>query len=49
MKTQITLRTVFSHSDKIFCSLWGAMVFTKQKAAKEMVSDISARQLASLH
>ncbi|MCC4816490.1 diguanylate cyclase [Vibrio lentus] len=49
LKTQITLRTaVVLPFVMIFLFTMGVMVFTQKQSYKEMVSDISARQLASL-
>lgn len=49
LKTQITLRTaVVLPFVLIFLFTMGVMVFTQKQSYKEMVSDISARQLTSL-
>ncbi|MGF1853405.1 EAL domain-containing protein [Vibrio satsumensis] len=49
LKTQITLRTaVVLPFVMIFLFTMGVMVFTQKQSYKEMVSDVSARQLTSL-
>lgn len=49
LKAQITLRTaVVLPFVMIFLFTMGVMIFTQKQSYKEMVSDISARQLASL-
>ncbi|MEZ8743350.1 EAL domain-containing protein [Vibrio sp. 10N.261.49.A5] len=49
LKTQITLRTaVVLPFVMIFLFTMGVMIFTQKQSYKEMVSDISARQLTSL-